>query len=139
MLQTAVPESLFKLSICIPTYNRANLIGATLDSILAQITDECEIVISDNASTDNTEEVVAAYASRCARIRYNRNGTNIGSDRNHDRAVQLSFGEYCWLMADDDVMKHGAIEAVLNKIHGSSYSLVVVNAEIRNVDLSKIL
>jgi glycosyltransferase involved in cell wall biosynthesis len=138
-VQCALPESAFKLSICIPTYNRAHLIGATLDSILAQLTDECEIIVSDNASVDSTKEVVATYASRCARVRYRRNDENVGPDRNHDLAVQLARGEYCWLMADDDVMKDGAIQAVLHKIHESPYSLVVVNGEIRNIDLSKVL
>lgn len=139
MLQNIAPQSLLKISICIPTYNRANLIGATLDSILTQITEECEVVISDNASSDSTAEVVSRYVSRSSRIRYIRNEINIGADRNYDRVVELSRGEYCWLMTDDDVMKPGAIEAVLNAISAYDYSLVAVNAEKRNFDLSRVL
>jgi len=132
-------QSLFKISICIPTYNRATLIAETLDSILAQITGECEVVISDNASTDRTPEVISRYVDKCDNIRYYRNETNIGPDRNYDRVVELSRGEYCWLMADDDLMKPGAIEAVLNAISECDHSLLVINAERRNFNLSQVL
>ena len=49
------------LSICIATYNRANFIGETLDSIILQLTEDVEVVIVDGASTDNTREVVESY------------------------------------------------------------------------------
>jgi len=49
------------LSICISTHNRAAFIGETLSSILCQVTTDCEIVVSDNASIDNTEAVVSQY------------------------------------------------------------------------------
>ena len=50
-----------RLSICIPTYNFGEFIGATLQSIIKQATDEVEIVVVDGASTDNTAEVVRAF------------------------------------------------------------------------------
>jgi len=62
-----------KLSICIPTYNRAAFLGEALDSVIRQATDEVEIVVSDNASTDNTEALVREYQARFPRIRYHKN------------------------------------------------------------------
>ena len=57
-------SSSIKLSICIATFNRSEFISDTLESILTQVTSDCEVVVSDNASTDNTEEVVSQYAER---------------------------------------------------------------------------
>jgi glycosyltransferase involved in cell wall biosynthesis len=58
------------LSICIATYNRADYIGETLDSIIPQLTDNVELLVVDGASTDNTEDVVRTYTD--PRIRYVR-------------------------------------------------------------------
>ncbi len=126
------------LSICIATFNRAAFIGETLDSIIPQATEEVEIVIVDGASTDNTEQIVRDYQRKFTRLRYFRQETNQGVDRDFSRAVELSGGEYCWLMSDDDLLKPGAV-AVLLKALRKSYSLVIVNAEVRNADCSKLL
>lgn len=127
-----------KLSFCIGTYNRGALIGATLESIISQTTDECEIVISDNASTDNTEQVVAEYARRCARVVYVKQETNLGLDHNFDRAVALAQGEYCWLMTDDDLLRPGAVARVLQALRRNP-SLVIVNIEFRDFSMSRVL
>lgn len=123
------------LSICVGTFNRAEYIAATLDSIIDQATEECEIVVSDNASTDATEEVVAKCAQRFARLRYSRHPTNQGMDRNFDRAVELAAGKYCWLFADDDLMKSGAIASVLRALRQQP-SVVMTNLELRNSSMS---
>lgn len=125
-----------KLSICIATFNRAAFIGATLDRIVSQITSDCEIVVSDNASTDGTEEVVAGYARRCDRFRYFRQDTNKGLDRNFDRAVELARGEYCWLMSDDDWLKPNAIARVLETL-SRDLSVLFVNMELKDFTMSK--
>lgn len=127
-----------KLSICIATYNRAAFIGETLDSMFGQLTDDVELVILDGASSDNTEEVVRAYQSRCSRLRYVRQAENRGVDRDFDRVVELADGEYCWLMTDDDLLRPGAVAAVLAALQ-DDYSLVVVNAEVRSADMSALV
>lgn len=127
-----------KLSICIATYNRAAFIAATLDRIIPQMTDECEIVVSDNASTDNTQQVVSDYARRVGRLRYFRQDTNRGLDRNFDRAVELACGEYCWLMSDDDWLKPGAINRVLSAL-ARDLSLLIVNMELRDFTMSRVV
>ena len=105
-----------RLSICIPTYNRAAFLGYALDSIIAQATDEVEIVVSDNASTDGTEALVRDYQSRFPRIRYHRNPENLGADRNFLKVVEIAQGEYGWLLGSDDALADGAIAAVLSRL-----------------------
>lgn len=127
-----------KLSICIATLNRAAFIGETLDSIISQVSDCVEIVIVDGASTDNTEEIVRGYQKKHACIRYFRLETKGGVDRDYSRAVELAKGRYCWLFSDDDILLPGAIHSVLGSIE-KNYGLVLVNSEIRSVDLSKVV
>jgi glycosyltransferase involved in cell wall biosynthesis len=104
------------LSICIPTYNRAALLEVCLASVLpqaAQFSRCVECVISDNASSDNTAEVIERY-QRQYPLRYSRNDTNIGIIGNITKvASELAEGEYVWLLGDDDVMTAGAIERLV--------------------------
>lgn len=104
------------LSICIPTYNRCRYLPETLDSILAQSTPEVEIVISDNASTDETRSVLTEYAAKHSNILYSCASTNQGPDANFIRVVSLAKGTYCWLLSDDDTVKPGAIATLLQEI-----------------------
>ena len=127
-----------KLSICIATFNRANYIGETLESILDQMPSEVELVVVDGASSDNTPEVIAKYVLRFPQIRYIREATNSGIDADYDKAVGYAAGQYCWLMTDDDLLKPGAIKHVLAELDGLR-DLVVVNAETRNADLTDVL
>lgn len=138
MQSATVQPSRITLSICIGTFNRAGFIGETIESIIAQAPSDCEIVVSDNASTDGTEELVLKYARSCDRLRYVKQETNVGLDRNFDRAVELARGEYCWLLSDDDLLKPGAIAAVLEVLR-QDYVLVLINGDHWDLGLSKVL
>jgi glycosyltransferase involved in cell wall biosynthesis len=127
-----------RLSICIATYNRAGYIGETLESIIPQITDEVEIVIVDGASTDDTSRVIKSYIEVCKKINYIRLPSKGGVDQDYCKAVELAQGEYCWLFTDDDMLKPDAISAVLNEV-SKGYSLIIVNAQIMNRGLSKVI
>jgi glycosyltransferase involved in cell wall biosynthesis len=129
------PRTLPRLSICIATYNRAAYIAETLESILGQITAEVELIVVDGDSPDNTPEVVGRVSARHPELRYYREKVNSGVDGDYDRAVGYAAGEYCWLMTDDDVLVPGAVPRVLSALDGRP-DLVVVNAEVRNADLS---
>jgi len=107
------------LTIGIPTFNRAKLLGHTLESVLRQIpselTNRVDILISDNASTDDTEAAVQAFGTKYpVRITYSRNTENIGYDRNVDRLFKKASGNYVWLLGDDDTLKDGAILHILD-------------------------
>lgn len=127
-----------KLSICIPTRNRAGFIGGMLESLIWQIPGHCEIVVLDGASTDDTGAVVQRYAHGCDQLRYIRQEENGGIDQDIDRVVQLANGEYCWLVPDDDFVRPGAVARVLDAL-ARDYSLVIVNVDVRDASLSTVL
>lgn len=127
-----------KLSVCIATLNRASFIGATLESIICQASEQVEIVVLDGASTDRTEEVVRGYQGRFPRLRYVRQGANMGVDQDFAEAVSQAQGEYCWLFSDDDLLLPGAIRTALDAID-NDYDVIIANAEVRNADMSKLL
>ncbi len=125
-----------RLSFCITTRNRVDFIGATLESLISQATEEVEVVVLDAASTDGTGDVVEKVARRFPRLRYLRQEENRGVDRDYDRTVELAKGEYCWMMSDDDVLTPGAVAEVLGHCKGR-YELIVVNAEDKDCDLAE--
>lgn len=126
------------LSICIATYKRGAFISETLESIVGQLSAAVEVVILDGASPDNTEEVVSRFVSKYPQVKYFRESKNSGIDRDYDKVVDYASGQYCWLMTDDDLLLPGAVQAVLSKLTGQ-WDLVVVNAEVKNADLSQTL
>jgi len=99
------------LSICIPTYNRAGLLEALLEHLLFvhDLSFETEIVIYDNASTDNTEELVRSYAERLP-IRYFRQTHNVGVEPNTVASLREARGIYTVYLADDDRLIPDALE-----------------------------
>lgn len=96
-----------RVSIGLPVFNGANYLEEALDSILAQTYSDFELIISDNASTDRTEEICRAYAARDRRIRYCRNEKNLGAAWNFNRVFELSSGEYFKWAAHDDICAPG--------------------------------
>jgi glycosyltransferase involved in cell wall biosynthesis len=100
------------LSICIPTYNRASMLEVTLENILGQTGghSEVEVVVSDNASTDHTQEVLARHPG----LVVDRLERTAGIVSNIGHAVcHLAQGEYIWLLGDDDLVLAGAVERIL--------------------------
>jgi glycosyltransferase involved in cell wall biosynthesis len=91
-----------RVSIGLPVYNGANYLAETLDSILAQTFGDFELIVSDNASTDGTQEICRQYAARDRRIRYVRNATNFGAAKNYNRVFELSGGAYFKWNGHDD-------------------------------------
>jgi glycosyltransferase involved in cell wall biosynthesis len=79
-----------RVSVGLPVYNGQTYLAETLDSLLAQSLKDCEIVISDNASTDQTPTICRAYQAEDARVRYFRNERNIGAAANFNRVFELS-------------------------------------------------
>ena len=108
------------LTIGIPIFNGGNYLAETLDSIVNQIDkyllNKIEIIISDNASEDNTKKVSLDYCCSYEYIKYFENNENVGFDRNIDLIFKRSSGEFVWLLGDDDEIKKGGIQKVLDLI-----------------------
>jgi glycosyltransferase involved in cell wall biosynthesis len=104
---SAVPP----VAVGMPVYNGDKRIALTLDSILAQTFGDFELIISDNASTDRTEEICRDYAGRDSRIRYIRNPENLGASRNYNRVFEVSRGgKYLRWAAHDDLLAPTCLE-----------------------------
>jgi glycosyltransferase involved in cell wall biosynthesis len=92
-----------RLSIGLPVYNGEKYLEETLISIQKQTFKDYKLIISDNASTDRTEEICQTYACKDERICYSRNERNIGAVQNWYRVFDLSSSEYFASIADDDI------------------------------------
>ncbi len=90
------------VSICVPTCNRAHFLQRSLESILAQQHRDFELLIGDNASTDETEPLCRRLAGSDSRIRYIRHPQNIGIYPNHNVLANQAQGEYLCFFHDDD-------------------------------------
>jgi GT2 family glycosyltransferase len=96
------------VTVCIPTYNRSGLLRESLQSVLWQSLRDVEVVVSDNASTDDTEDVVRGL--RDPRVVYDRNPENVGLFANMSRCLRLGSGRYRVVLPDDDLMLPGNLE-----------------------------
>lgn len=103
-----------KISVCLATYNGGKFLGMQLDSILSQLKQEDEVVIIDDASSDNTVEVIKSY--RDSRVRLYRNEQNQGVNYSFGRAISMATGEYLFLSDQDDVWPSGRAETMLNAL-----------------------
>ena len=116
------------LSISIPTYNRAAYLEASLAQLRSELANEAsglvEIVVSDNASPDNTPAVVAHAVQHGLAIRYIRNPENIGSDANIAQCFNQAKGQYVIIMGDDDLFVDGALADLLSHLQLKEYGMV---------------
>ena len=105
------------LSICIPTYNRAEYLAQTLESIVRQKGFEAiEVVISDNCSSDRTRDVAMDYVGRYpANITYSRNEENL-ADANFRKVLSLGRGDFLKLLNDTAPLRPDALECMLSTI-----------------------
>jgi glycosyltransferase involved in cell wall biosynthesis len=90
------------VSIGIPTYNRATLVTRAIESALAQDYRRLEVIVSDNASTDGTEQACRSFAGSDARVIYVRQPHNLGATKNFEALVNIASGDYFMWLGDDD-------------------------------------
>ena len=116
------------LSVCIPTYNRGEILNNSLKSIRKELEtvncDEIELIVSDNCSTDNTEEVVQKYIHLGMPILYIKNSKNLGMDGNFVQCFKKASAQYVWVLGDDDFLKEGALSLLLTQLRNSNYGLI---------------
>jgi len=121
------------VSIGIPVYNGAKYLKETLDSILSQTFTDFEVIVSDNASTDSTREIVESYAAKDSRIRYYRNAENIGAAPNYNRTFELSRGKYFRWHAHDDLIAPTYLEKCVAVMELDS-GIVLAHARTQVID-----
>ena len=97
-----------KISVIIPTHNRARFIGRALDSVLDQSEVRSEIIVVDDGSTDATEDVLRSYGDR---VRYVRQA-NAGPAVARNRALEMATGDYVAFQDSDDYFLPGALAAL---------------------------
>lgn len=94
-------------SVCIPTYNRAHLLSAAIDSVLAQDFEDYELVIVDNASTDHTQEMLKQYDD--PRVRIFRNADTVSMYANHNKCIEFARAEWIVFLHSDDCLKENGL------------------------------
>jgi abequosyltransferase len=127
------------LSVCVPTYNRASFLRECLESVLESAAGhpEVEILVVDNASTDDTPALIAHFQQHYPQVRYHRHAANIGGENNFYAAAQLASGEYVWLLGDDDKLLPHAIPVALRYLE-QGYDFLISNFSVWTIDFSAI-
>jgi len=119
------------LSIAIPTYNRADL----LDFLIQSHIEICEkyniqILISDNSSTDNTQEIIDKWQKQTTLVKSTRNKITVSPDQNAELALGLSSTKYTWLLGDSYFLSEDLIDYVIEEINNNQKcDLFIVNLE----------
>jgi len=131
-----------RLSLCIPTYNRAACFQGALESGLRELTSlptgTVEILVCDNASTDGTWNLVSKAQADHPELRIIRNETNLGFDRNYMRCVEEARGEFVWVMGDDDVWVSGSVARVMRELNAGADACLCL-AEACDLDLKPLV
>lgn len=115
------------LSICIPTYNRSAYLEICLQNFceqLKQYSKEIELIVSDNCSIDNTDEIVERFIKGGNKITYLRNETNIGPDANIVECVKKCNGDFFWVFGDDDHLLENKLQPIIANLRTNEYSMI---------------
>jgi len=119
-----------KLSIVVPTYNRENYLKECLDSIINQNYPNLEIIVTDDNSTDNTENICKEYIKNFSYIKYVKNTKYPkGPNGNKNNGLDHCTGEIIGIFDDDDTMVEGALKLMIDKLL-EGYDVVMGNCKI---------
>ncbi len=122
---TAAPA---RLTVLLPTYNRAASLSRAIDSLLSQTREDFALLISDNASSDETETVCQRYASGDTRISYMRQPVNCGPIANFNWLLDRASSEFVLMLADDDWLDSDYVERCMEMIESDQGLSIVTGA-----------
>ena len=105
-----------RISIGLPVFNGERYLDQTLQSILAQDYHDFELIVSDNASTDETVEIVERWAKKDSRIKFFRNSENLGGAANFNKVLELAEGDLFRWAGHDDLMAPGMLRRCIDTI-----------------------
>jgi len=104
------------VSIGLPVYNGEKYVGDAIECVLARTLIDWELIVSDNASSDNTVAICRSYAEKDGRIRVVRNERNLGVTPNYNRVFELARGRYFKWIAHDDLFDRTFIQACVDEL-----------------------
>ena len=113
------------VSICIPTFNRVQTLERAINSALSQSHRNCEIIISDNGSSDETQDLLNSLSASHSNIIYTRQQKNCGPVKNFQLVKKSAKGKYFMWLGDDDWISKDYIATCVQKLEGDS-SLIMV-------------
>jgi glycosyltransferase involved in cell wall biosynthesis len=127
------------VSVGVPVYNGEQYLESALDSLLAQTYEDFEVLISDNASSDATEEISRAAVARDPRVRYVRNDENHGVGFNFSRLVRDTTGSYFKWASSDDLVAPTFLERCVEVLDEASEQVVLVFPRAQVIDARGVL
>ncbi len=127
-----------RVSVALASCQGAAYIGEQIDSILANLSAEDELVVSDDGSSDGTREIVREYEKRDARVHLTE-GKNEGIIANFENAIRACRGNYIFLADQDDVWDAKKVSRMLFYLERDEVFLVVHDAKVCNGDLSSVV
>ena len=107
------------LTVAIPTYNRNPILKKNLPFLLAQLTDQCQLLIIDNCSKDRVDETIQDLMFSYPNVNYRfiRNSVNIGGNANILRCFELCETQWLWILGDDDIPEPDAVKTIFRNVH----------------------
>ncbi len=120
------------LTIIVPTYNRAQCLALLLRTLLLELAglqDRVDVIVGDNASTDETPALAAWFASQFGTTRILRHARNVGPDENFCRCLAAATSRFVWLIGDDDLPKTGVIARVVDLLESRDPDLLYLGSE----------
>jgi glycosyltransferase involved in cell wall biosynthesis len=127
------------ISVIIPTYNRAHLIGETLDSIMAQTYPDWECIIIDDHSTDSTDDIINTYLFKDPRFIYYKKPKNLpkGPSASRNYGLTKASGDYINWFDSDDLMHPEKMQIDLKMITSGKYDFTISQSEFFKQDGAK--
>lgn len=126
------------VSVCLLTYKRAQQLPQTIESLLAQTHRDLELIINDDNSPDETEDVCRKYEERDSRVRYYRNPRNVRYAGNQNYAIERARSDYVAIVHDGDIYRADLIEKWTRALVAHPSAAIVFNA-LETMDLNGVV
>src|SRR5512137_1413473 len=127
-----------KVSVCMPTYNYGRYLAEAVESVISQTFKDFELLVIDDCSCDDTDEVMQSYAARDKRIRYIRNKRNLGMVENWNYCLREARGEYIKFLFGDDFFTSRNILEQMASVLDSDNSVSLVGSARKIVNSSSV-
>jgi glycosyltransferase involved in cell wall biosynthesis len=132
-------NSVPRLSVVLPVYNGANFLAESLEALLGQTYEDFELIISDNASNDETADICQRYVRQDSRIRYIRQPHNIGLSPNHNFVIRQARGELVKMASHDDLYARDLLKRCIDALDGHPEAVLAHSWEARIDPAGKVI